>query len=620
MRLLPLMASTDEVHDCGGPVEPAVLSGADGMRSSLGGTGSDLDERDVWLAALDELLSLAEGLLAVTPRQHLAAARARVAEDRFNLVVLGEFKRGKSTLINALLSRNVLPTGVVPLTSVVTTIAAGQDDQLRVYFEDGRAEERPFAELAEYVTETRNPGNRLGVELARLELDHDLLRVGLEFVDTPGIGSIHSHNTETARGFLPRVDAALCVLDGSQPLSEGERELLREVAERVPRLLLVINKIDHLDHADREVSVDFIRSALRDLLGDSELEVFAVSARQGEGLDPLLTRLRKLAVDERRTLLLRSVGQLARGAAWEIAQAARFESRAIELPLDQLDARAEIFEQRITELRAASAEAGDLLDRGIERAVEQSINQPLKLYARREEARLRADLRKHAGERRAGSPRELSAELEAWVDGTIRGEFARLVPLFETAIGGELAELERHYAARIERILEQVQQTAEDVFGTRASDVLPDTGLRVPSAFSFKLKDAEHGLDMIVGFGRTIAPGALGRRLVMREAEQRLIDMSDRHAGRLRSELAGRVSEAVRQYRRDLSAAVDAAVDAIRDAIERAGSDRRRGERHAHARLEQLERIERRSAQLAAELSAAQGTSDDQEGGEVDAS
>ena len=62
-----------------------------------------MDERQVWLRALDELLSLAEGLLAETPRQHLAAARTRVAEDRFNLVVLGEFKRGKSTLINALL-------------------------------------------------------------------------------------------------------------------------------------------------------------------------------------------------------------------------------------------------------------------------------------------------------------------------------------------------------------------------------------------------------------------------------------------------------------------------------------------------------------------------------------
>ena len=73
---------------------------------------------------------------------------------------------------------------------------------------------------------------------------------------------------------------------------------------------------------------------------------------------------------------------------------------------------------------------------------------------------------------------------------------------------------------------------------------------------------------MIVGFGRTITPGPLGRRLVIRDAERRLIEMTDRHAGRLRSELASRVDEAVREYRRELSAAVDEAVEAIRAAIE----------------------------------------------------
>ena len=139
-------------------MEPTVLSDADGVHPSLGGSEPDMDERQVWLGALDELLSLAEGLLAETPRRHLAAARARVAEDRFNLVVLGEFKRGKSSLINALLERPVLPTGVVPLTSVVTTIAAGDHDRLLVSFADGREEARPLAELAEYVTEARNPG------------------------------------------------------------------------------------------------------------------------------------------------------------------------------------------------------------------------------------------------------------------------------------------------------------------------------------------------------------------------------------------------------------------------------------------------------------------------------
>jgi ribosome biogenesis GTPase A len=583
-------------------VEAHVPSGADAQRSSSAESGGDLDRRHQMLATLEELLGLAGGLIAESTHRNLAAARARVDEDRFNLVVLGEFKRGKSTLINALLEREVLPIGVVPLTSVVTAIGAGERDRLVIRYTDGREEDRPLADLADYVTEARNPENRLGVELARIALDNDLLQAGLEIVDTPGIGSIHSHNTQVARDFLPRVDAAIGVLDAGQPLSEGERQLFVEAVRRVPRLLMVVNKIDHLDDDDRPVAVEFVRAALRELLREAEPELFAVSARRREGIGPLLARLRRLASEERQALLLRSVAGLASSVALDTAQAARFESHAIELPLEELTARSRLFEERIGELRAASAEAGDLLDRGISRAIEETINVPLKEHSRKESARLRTALRQYVQELGRRSPRELSNELEVWIDATVREDFGQLIPLFESSIADQLTELERRYAGRVQRILEQVQEVAEDVFGARASDVLPEAGLRAPSRFSFKLKDVEHALDILVGFGRTVTPGALGRRLVLRDAEQRLIEMTDRHAGRLRSELASRVSEAARAYHRELSTAVKEAIDAIRAAIDRAGDDRRRGEQHTHARLEQLAQIERRCSGLAEQL------------------
>jgi hypothetical protein len=132
---------------------------------------------------------------------------------------------------------------------------------------------------------------------------------------------------------------------------------------------------------------------------------------------------------------------------------------------------------------------------------------------------------------------------------------------------------------------------AEDVFGARAGEMLAETGLRAPSRFSFKLKDVEHGLDMIVGFGRTVTPGAPGRRLVVRDAEQRLIEMTDRHAGRLRSELAERVAGAGRAYKRDLAGAVEEAVAAITRSIERARSERRRGEQGTSEQLARLAEI-----------------------------
>lgn len=187
----------------------------------------------------------------------------------------------------------------------------------------------------------------------------------------------------------------------------------------------------------------------------------------------------------------------------------------------------------------------------------------------------------------------------------MRAEFERLVPEFETAIADELSTLQRRYAGRVERILVKVQEAAQDAVGVRAADVMPATGLRSPSRFSFKLVDVEHALDILVGFGRAAAPGAFGRRLVVRDAHQRLIDLTDRHAGRLRSELSARVSVAVDDYRRELSASVRGAIDAIGAAIDRAAEDRRRGESHARIRIERLGLVERRCEELAGDLDLA---------------
>lgn len=567
-------------------------------RNANGSQATDSSPREATLEALGALVRATAGLLPSRVRSDLIDAQARTAESRFNLAVLGEFKRGKSTLVNALLGCDVLPTGVVPLTAVATVVRAGQCERLVVEYADGRTAERPVAELAEYVTEACNPGNRLGVELARIELDHELLRAGLELVDTPGIGSIHTHNTDTAYTFLPRIDAALAVLDAGQPLSEAERQLFADAGQRIPLLLVVLNKVDHLDPGDREEATDFVRSSLEELCGSGGVELFAVSARHGDGLTALRARLLELAMRERDSLLLRSVSAVGATVASSAARAARFEAQAIRLPLNELTSRAREFDRRMVELGNASIEAGDLLEQGTSRALRQLVSEPLQTYARSREPELRAAVRERANELDAASPRQLAESLAEWVEASIRETFAELGPSFETAIAEALSSLQTRYAARVREILEQVQVVAEEVFGVRGGEGLPEAGLRAPSGFSFKLRDPENALDMLVGFGRTMAPGALGRRLVIRNAERRLIEMTDRHAGRLRSELAERVTATVREYRRELAGAVDEATAAIQIAVDRAGEDRRRGERSAATRLRELTEIEQECERL----------------------
>jgi len=553
--------------------------------------------------AIDELVALAGESLSPAVVEHLREGAARVGQARFNLVVLGEFKRGKSTLINALLGREVLPTGVVPLTSAITLLRHGSSERLIVRYEDGREEAHGIAELGRFVTERENPHNRLGVDSTTVETPSELLEGGLQLVDTPGIGSVHAHNTAVAWEFMPRIDAALCVLTADQPFTAAERELLLAVAERVPRLLVAVNKIDHLGQDERALAIEFIHDISAQLSTTSELEFFALSARTGEGIPLLQERILRLAQEEAGTLVIASVARLAGSSAEGAAQALRFEAHAIELPLDELRRRAELFRARVEELGVARSQADDLLQAGVRRLLDERVNAPLMTFASDHSDELSAALAQRAAALGRLPARELDPALDAWIDDAIRDRFGELVPRLEGSIATEVRELQRSFAARIEAILAEVQDAADEAFGSRASGLLPDVDLSEPSAFSFKLADVAHMLDNVVAFGRRTMPGELGRRMVTRDAQDRLMHMADRHAGRLRSALVERVRDALRGYQRELSDSVEEAIAAILATVERVSNQLTADEHDVAARRAELNRRAGQLESLRAELS-----------------
>jgi GTPase SAR1 family protein len=554
------------------------------------------------LDAIDKLVSVAGDFLAPKVVHELEAGRVRLGRARLNLVVLGEFKRGKSTLINALLGRDVLPAGVVPLTSAVTILRHGPRERLIVRHRDGSEAEHTVAELQRFATEGGNPDNRLAVDRAIVELPAALLAGGLQLIDTPGIGSVHAHNTALAWEFLPQVDAALCVLTADQPFAHSEREFFLAAAARVPRLLVVVNKIDHLRRGERHVAIELIEDVSAQLLGASDVELFAVSARDGEGIARLAARISQLAERDGDVLLIRSIGRLAADAAQDAVQGIRFEASAIELTSEELRQRAVSFRERARTLQAARADAADLLERGVERLLNERVNEPLIAFANSEGDTLKAELAAHAKDLGRVSARDLGLALDRCIDETIRGRFDELVPRLEASVAEAVHELQRGFARRIEEILAGVQDAVEEVFGTRMTNQLPDVDLSSPARFSFKLEDVGHMLDHVVSFGRRAMPGALGRRMALRDAEDRLMHMADRHAGRLRSALVESVREAVTRYQRDLSTVVLQTLEAIEVAVERVAMQRIQGEPEIRRRRDQLERLRGCVESLADEL------------------
>ncbi len=208
----------------------------------------------------------------------------RLAEDRFTLAVMGQFKRGKSSLMNAIIGRELLPVGVLPLTSAITVLRYGPKERLLITRDDIRLpfpQEEPVERLAEFVTERGNSGNAKHVKTACLELPIPFLRRGLEFVDTPGVGSAIEANTITTLNFLPNCDAVLFVTSVDSPLTKVELDFLGRIGQHVRKIFFVINKMDLLAQQERETALDFVRGVINGKMMTGEIKVFPVSARLG---------------------------------------------------------------------------------------------------------------------------------------------------------------------------------------------------------------------------------------------------------------------------------------------------------------------------------------------------
>jgi len=206
----------------------------------------------------------------------------RLAEDRFHLTLAGQFSRGKSTLLNAMLGMDRLPTGVLPMTSVIAAVSYNTHERVRMHFQNSNlTHEVGLSELTEWITEQGNPGNQRKIDLAEVQLPAELLRRGAFFVDTPGLGSAVIENTDTTNRFLPQIDALVLVTSFEFPLSQEEILFLGRTSELRRKIFVVVNKEDLCRAAQRDQVLEFIRSRIAQEFDPEEVPVFPVSAFDG---------------------------------------------------------------------------------------------------------------------------------------------------------------------------------------------------------------------------------------------------------------------------------------------------------------------------------------------------
>ena len=170
----------------------------------------------------------------------------KASVNNVSVLICGEFKRGKSSFINAFLGENICPTDPGIATSVVSVIRYGKEKKVRRLFGDVKnlkSEDIPFEDIEKYAK-----GSSVEVDntiLLIIELPAEQLKDGLVLMDTPGVGGLDPRHLFLTLYVMPKSDVTFFVIDAGEPLSSTELEFFKEkVLHYSPSAKIILNKSD----------------------------------------------------------------------------------------------------------------------------------------------------------------------------------------------------------------------------------------------------------------------------------------------------------------------------------------------------------------------------------------
>jgi len=527
-------------------------------------------------AAMRHLAALSEAIgLQTTARDIRDVRLPKLQQERFSLVILGEFNHGKSTFLNALLGEPLLPMGAIPTTAAVAELSYGEHFAAQAVYESGTRQAlsrdelsawlRGQAEVAESHPSDLDGDVAVAVERIEIELPAPFLSSQLTVVDTPGVNDLSEQRADITYGYVPRADAIVFLLDATQVLTASERRFLHErvVKSARQRLVFVIAKADLLDEQERQEVELFAREQLEAVVPAPE--IFFVSAKRAlrarvealeeprlasdpGGLEVLRVHLNATILNNRRRVLFDHALEDCERLWRFLTQTLAMRRASLALPLDELSERAERARARLADSHRVLSEA----------------NHTIKAEGAALKARVQHDLSEFI----QALSDQLPVELEAAQPKDVQ---IYLSPFLEDTVAAWLAHEGRLMGKSLEALAEKVIAVAAEKLDALAEDLNDDLGdpaedisVQIPglpeeaSVFAF---GALGGTALL--FFNTVAGGAA---VLLTPALAALVRA--RALAAAKDETMARVPEVVSKIGSDLSVRLDETVDAFTARLE----------------------------------------------------
>ena len=210
-----------------------------------------------------ELVHSIRKLLAMNPPKDLQGKiedlLQDINKDVYTIVVLGEFKRGKSTFINALLGKSLLPMDVLPETAAISLLHYGEKPNAVIYYNDGHMEQgKPSYDYLKKFSAGSEHEQSGDVKYIDISYPLDILKDNIALVDTPGVSDINEQRCAITYGIIPKANAVLFLLDSASPLKKTEYQFIegKLLDIGVDNIIFIANHYDLVDEDDEEDFLD----------------------------------------------------------------------------------------------------------------------------------------------------------------------------------------------------------------------------------------------------------------------------------------------------------------------------------------------------------------------------
>jgi predicted GTPase len=546
------------------------------------------------------LADLAEELGAEPVAEEARELAARVSEGRFYVACIGQFKRGKSTLLNALVGHEIVPTGFVPVTAVPTVIRFGDALHARIRMQDGSWQDVAMPDLKEYVTEELNPENKKGVDGAEVFVPSPLLSSGMCFVDTPGLGSVFTGNTATTQAFIPHIDAALVVVGADPPIAGEELALVESIGTQVQDLILVINKADRTSDPERAAAVKFTREILEKRLHRPMGEVFEVSAAERmENRGPLrdweklLASLHHLVEDSGRNLVRAACDRGLQRLSEQLLAIISEDRDALQRPIEESERRIELMKETINEAERSIREMDYLFMAELQRISD--------LFGERHRRFFRSawtESETEFGEELPSVPLGFGPHYRLRVMHLSQEISQRkVIPWLKP----EQEEGERQYRAVALRFVEMGNNFLKTLADAGLSELTrmphaldPEKGLRVRSSFIFeKFIGTAQPPSPLRWLADVFLPLVGARKVITNEARDFLRHLLEINSARVQNDVLNRIQDSRGRLEAEIRKLLHEISRIAEQALDRARKVKEEGAPAVQSAIERLDRLER---------------------------